>query len=83
MNQLNVIDPDTATGKAKELLDAVQAKLGMVPNLMRALANSPAALEVYLGFGALDKGSLSPALREQIALTVAEINNCAYNNQVR
>lgn len=78
MNQLNLINPETATGKAKELLDAVQAKIGMVPNLMRALANSPAALEVYLGFGALDQGSLPPALREQIALTVAELNNCNY-----
>jgi len=78
MNNLELINPETATGKAKELLDAIQNKLGMVPNLFRALANSPAALEVYLGFGALDHGSLSPALREQIALTVAEINNCAY-----
>ena len=78
MNKLEAINPDTATGKAKELLDAVQNKLGMVPNLFRALANSPAALEAYLGFGPLDQGSLSPALREQIALTVAEINNCTY-----
>ena len=78
MKNLETINPETATGKAKGLLDAVQNKLGMVPNLMRALANSPAALEVYLGFGALDHGSLSPALREQIALTVAEINHCNY-----
>ncbi len=78
MKTLETINPETATGKAKELLDAVQTKLGMVPNLVRALANSPAALEVYLGFGALEHGSLSPALREQIALTVAQINGCDY-----
>ncbi len=78
MKNIDTINPEAATGKAKELLDAVQGKLGMVPNMIRALANSPAALEVYLGFGALDHGSLSPALREQIALTVAEVNNCEY-----
>jgi len=72
------VNPQTATGRAKELLDAVQKKYGMTPNLSRTFANSPAVLETYLGFGALDGGALSPALREQIALTVSEINGCDY-----
>ena len=50
----------------------------MTPNLSRTFANSPAVLETYLGFGALDGGALSPALREQIALTVGQINGCDY-----
>jgi len=78
MNRLEAINPDTATGKTKELMDVIQNKYGMVPNLTRTLANAPAALESYLGFGPLDKGSLPPALREQIALTVAELNGCNY-----
>jgi hypothetical protein len=41
-------DPTTATGKAAQLFTAVQGKLGFVPNLMRVLGNSPAALEGYL-----------------------------------
>lgn len=44
MNRIPQIDPATATGKSKQLLDAVQAKLGIVPNLTRVLANAPAAL---------------------------------------
>jgi uncharacterized peroxidase-related enzyme len=74
------IDPvTTPTGKAAELLDVVKKKLGMVPNMMAALANSPAALEAYLNFsGALGQSSLSPALREKIALVVSEINGCDY-----
>ena len=69
----------TANGKAKALLDGVQAKLGVTPNLMRTLANSPAVLEAYLSFGgALAKWELSARLREQIALTVAETNACGY-----
>ena len=78
MQRLEAISPDSATGKTKELMDVVQSKYGMVPNLTRTLANSPAALETYLGFGALDKGSLAPSLREQIALTVGELNGCDY-----
>jgi uncharacterized peroxidase-related enzyme len=79
MARLKAIDPTTTTGKAKELLNGVQKTLGMTPNMMRAMANSPAVLEGYLNFGeALGKGRLGAKLREQIALTVAEINACEY-----
>jgi len=79
MPRLNAVDPARATGKTRELLDAVKAKLGLTPNLMRGLANSPAALEGYLSFGqALAGGSLPARLREQIALAVAEANECDY-----
>ena len=54
MSRLTQIAPDTATGKTKELLDAVKSKLGLVPNMVRAMANSPAALNAYVQFsGAL------------------------------
>jgi uncharacterized peroxidase-related enzyme len=79
MSRLNLIAPESATGKAKDLLDAVQAKLGMVPNMMRSMANSPAVLDGYLGLsGALARGKLSAKVREQIALAVAETNGCDY-----
>ena len=79
MPRIRAIDPQEATGKAKELLDGVKAKIGMVPNLMRTFANSPAALEAYLSFsGALSSGALSAKLREQIALAVADANRCEY-----
>ncbi|MBS1811155.1 MAG: carboxymuconolactone decarboxylase family protein [Acidobacteria bacterium] len=79
MPRLNAIDPKEATGKAKELLDSVKAKIGKVPNLMRTFANSPTALEAYLNFsGTLGGGVLNAMLREQIALTVADANACEY-----
>lgn len=79
MNRITQLDPASATGKTKQLFDGVQAKLGIVPNLFRVLGNSPAALEGYLNFsGALATGVLSAKVREQIALAVAEINDCTY-----
>ena len=79
MARLKMIDPAAAAGKAKELLDAVQAKLKLTPNMTRAMANSPAVLEGYLAFsGALAGGSLGVRLREQIALAVAELDGCEY-----
>ena len=79
MSRLTAIDPAQAQGTAKDLLDAVQGKLGITPNMMRTMAQSPAVLEGYLSFsGALAKGTLSAALRAQIALAVAEQNGCNY-----
>lgn len=79
MQRIAAVNPADATGKAKELLDGVQAKLGMTPNLMRTLAAGPAALEAYLKFGAaLSTGRLDAKFREQIALAVAQANSCEY-----
>jgi uncharacterized peroxidase-related enzyme len=79
MKRITPIDPAQATGKAKELLDGVQAKLGATPNLYRVFAHSPAAFAGFLNFGqALANGVLNPKVREQIALAVAEINDCDY-----
>ena len=79
MNRIAQLDPQSATGKTQELFNGVQAKLGLVPNLFRVLGNSNAALEGYLNFsGALAGGVLSAKVRAQIALAVAEINDCTY-----
>ena len=79
MPRLKAIDPTQATGKAKDLLAVVKTKLGLVPNMMRTMANAPVVLEGYLGLsGALGAGQLSPGLREQLALAVAEANSCEY-----
>ncbi len=79
MERISLVNPQTAQGKAKELLDAVKAKLGIVPNMTRAMAVSPPVLDAYLGFsGALSHGVLRPRVREQLALDVGEENHCDY-----
>ncbi|MCI0351439.1 MAG: peroxidase-related enzyme [Acidobacteriales bacterium] len=79
MARIKIIDPAQATGKSKELLAAVQNTLKVTPNLAKALANSPAALQAWIDFsGALNKGSLDAKTREEIALTVAQKNTCDY-----
>ena len=62
-------------------LGGVKAALGIVPNLYRLTANSPAALDGLLSFnGALGKGQLPAATRERIALAIANVNGCSYCN---
>ena len=79
MPRLKAVDPSTAVGEAKALLDGVQGKFGATSNMLRTMANSPTVLMAYLNFeSALAKGNLPAKLLEQIALTVAEANTCEY-----
>jgi uncharacterized peroxidase-related enzyme len=78
-NRIHPVDPQHVTGKTGRLLEQVRAKLGLVPNLFRVLANAPVALEAYVNFcAALAGGALDDRIREQIALAVAETNLCGY-----
>lgn len=73
------MDPNQAGPEVRSALDEVKAAFGRVPNVIRALANSPVALEAYLALaGATEKGTLKPALRERIAVLVAQLNGCEY-----
>ncbi len=79
MSRIKTVNPKEATGETKELLDAVQQKLGMVPNIMRVFANSPKALAAFLGlFENIGQGVLDPKIGERIALAVGESNSCQY-----
>lgn len=79
MQRFESITPEAAEGKTKTLLDGVKAKLGITPNIMQTMANSPAALDAYLKFSStLGSGVLSARNREQIALNVGEANTCEY-----
>lgn len=79
MARIEPVSYEQSTGKTRNLLDGVKAKLGMTPNMMTTMAQSPAVLEAYLNFSnALGNGKLDAGLREQIALISAEVNACGY-----
>jgi uncharacterized peroxidase-related enzyme len=77
--RIQPVDLKHVTRKTRRLLGQVRAKLGLLPNLFRVLADAPGALEGYLNFSAaLADGTLDDRIREQIALAVAESNLCDY-----
>ncbi len=79
MARLPLVDPAAATGSNKQVFDALQKRLGVVPNMTRAMANAPSVLHGYASFsGALAGGRLPAGLREEIALLSAEVNACEY-----
>lgn len=79
MPRIQPVDQNTTDAATAELLGSVKKKLGMVPNIVATMANSPAVANAYLGFSqSLSTGSLPARLREQIALVVGETNDCGY-----
>lgn len=79
MSRIATIENNTANAEQKELLDAIQGQLGMVPNFLKIFANSPVALRAFLGLhGVANAGSLDALTRERIALTLAQQNGCEY-----
>jgi uncharacterized peroxidase-related enzyme len=68
-----------APAESQPLLKAVEARVGCMPNMVRMLANSPAALRGYMALReALAASSLTAATRRRIALAVTELNGCDY-----
>ncbi|MDY7577896.1 carboxymuconolactone decarboxylase family protein [Herbaspirillum sp. RTI4] len=79
MQRISALDVSAAPDASKPMLNAVQGKLGMVPNLFKTLAHSPAVLQFYLKQSeALSGGVLPAPLREQLALVAAGKNACDY-----
>ena len=69
---INAVHLD-ADPKTRELLGAVEKKMGMVPNMIATMAQIPAVIKAYLGFSqAMAGASLSAALQQQISLAVSE-----------
>ena len=78
MPRIQPVQVTEAQGKSKQLLESVQKALGMVPNMLKTLGHSPAALSAYLNFSQALGTALNPALREQLSLAIAGANSCNY-----
>ncbi|WP_374473456.1 carboxymuconolactone decarboxylase family protein [Arenimonas sp.] len=79
MSRVPLHTASTAPAASQPLLAQVQGAFGATPNMFRAVANSPAALQLmWAGFGALGGGSLPAKLGEQVAVAIADRNRCEY-----
>jgi uncharacterized peroxidase-related enzyme len=79
MTRLPHVEPGTADTTTEELFTTARQQIGGTPNMTQAMANSPALLNGYLALSAaLSRGRLRPAVREQIALAIAQRNGCDY-----
>jgi uncharacterized peroxidase-related enzyme len=78
MSRIAIPSRDDAPAASQPILDAVKKQLGVVPNLFRLVALSPATLAGFTGFSAALTKALDVKTRERIALAVAQVNSCDY-----
>ncbi len=79
MSRLTALELESTTGTARALLEHIWEETGMMPTLLRVIANSPAVLEGFLAMQeCLDAGVLDKRLRYQIALAVSQANGSEY-----
>lgn len=79
MSRIPLVNPNDTTPDRRAVLADINAAFGATPNMFRAVANSPAALQGMWGlFGALGKGAIPAKLGEQIAVAIANRNACSY-----
>jgi len=78
-SRVTLHEKHTAPDACRPMLEQIEKGRGKVPNIFKAMANSPAALKAYMGLsGALKDSALSPRLREAIALAVTQEVECCY-----
>ena len=79
MPRIPTVSSEEAPKASQPMLEGLE-QLGRVSNFLRTVANSPAALEAYLGLSdSLSKGSLPADSGWRIALAIAEFNRCDYS----
>ena len=79
MRTLSVIKREQASAQSKQLFEAIENSIGMLPNIYSVIGNSGNALDSYLTFSeSLKKGSFGAKEREVIFLAVSEKNGCNY-----
>ncbi|RZJ00745.1 MAG: carboxymuconolactone decarboxylase [Rubrivivax sp.] len=78
-SRVPLVSANDTPASSRATLDAIHGAFGATPNMFRAVANSPAALQaMWTFFGALGGGSIPAKLGEQIAVAVADRNACEY-----
>ena len=79
MQRINSVNPEVAEGRTKQLFDAVEQSLGVIPNTAKVMANSSAVLDSFLGFSnAMSHAKIGAKLHNQVKLTTSETNSCDY-----
>lgn len=79
MTEFKLHTPETASSEGQEALNRAEKEFGFAPNLLKTLAEAPAAAHAYLDLGArLGKSTLAPAEQQVVLLATSLENECDY-----
>ena len=76
---IKIYNEENAPEKSIELLKAAKENFGFIPNVLGAMAGSPATLKSYMDlFGNLNLSNLNAQEKEVLFLTISFENSCHY-----
>ncbi len=79
MTRFRLTGPDEMTEETKRLIELIDSKMGITPNMIKEMALSPVILRSFYCFrDALSKGRLNAKLQALIPITVSEVNASEY-----
>src|SRR3954463_14539157 len=79
MTKFNVYNAGSAPEKSKNYIKRWQEKLGLLPNVVGVMAESPALIKGFSDLStAFSESSFTPIERIVIDLTIATLNGSAY-----
>ncbi|NIS10295.1 MAG: carboxymuconolactone decarboxylase family protein [Candidatus Dadabacteria bacterium] len=81
MAKIPYVEKEQAAENLKPVYDGLEQKFGVVPNVIKAMANAPEMLSGFMPFlgAALGPGTqVSNDLKELAILTTAKLNGCSY-----
>jgi AhpD family alkylhydroperoxidase len=80
LKDIRAIDPASAAGAQKEVLQKAKAQVGFIPNMYANMANVPALLDTYLhGYGLFrSESGFTPPEQEVVFLAASRANGCDY-----
>jgi uncharacterized peroxidase-related enzyme len=79
MALVSYVSNQDAAEKIKPVFEGMEKKIGVVPNVFRAMAHNPEMLEAFLALNStLPKTQLNGKLRELAYIKTSELNGCDY-----
>lgn len=80
LHTLHAVDPASAQGAQKDILELALKAVGFLPNMYLNMANAPGVLSTYLhGYKLFrTESNLTAAEQEVVFLAVSQVNGCDY-----
>jgi uncharacterized peroxidase-related enzyme len=80
MAKIPYVEKENASPEIRALYEQVEGKLGLVPNVVKAIANSPVMLQGFIPFlgAALGPSAVDAPLKELAIITTSKLNGCSY-----
>ncbi len=80
MARISYVEKDQAPAEVRAIYEQLEKNLGIVPNVIKAMANSPGLLQGFMPFleAVLSSSAVDAPLKELAILTTTKINGCKY-----